>query len=303
MTSLRFGLQLRGGPFDELIAEARAGERDGFDAVHLGDHLGDGWQPIVALAAIASATTRIELCPLVLNNDFRHPVQLARDIVALDHLSNGRVTLGIGAGHSAPEYAALGIPFDPPSVRKARLAEAVEILRTLLDEGRVTFHGTHYDIDDAIVERPAQARLPILVGVNGARALSHAATHADVIGLTMVGRTLADGQHHETRWEAERLDRTVAHIRSEAQRAGREPRLHVLVQAVVVSDDRERAARYVVDQGYTPTIEDALATPFLAIGTHAEIAEHVNRCRQRWGITDFSVRDRQSFAPVIERLR
>jgi hypothetical protein len=95
----------------------------------------------------------------------------------------------------------------------------------------------------------------------------------------------------------------VDHIRAEARRAGRAPELHALVQAVVVTDDRAGVAATFVEQGYAPTVEDALATPFLAIGTHEEIAEHVERCRRRWGITYFSVRDRERFAPVVDLLR
>lgn len=303
MRPFRFGVQLSSGSLDQLIGDARVAEQAGFDAVQLGDHVGDGWPPLIALAGIATATSRIELCPLVLNNDFRHPVQLARDVAALDHLSNGRVMLGIGAGHSAPEYDAVGVPFDPPAVRKARLAEAVEILRELFDRGEVSYAGAHYRLDGAAVGRPVQEHLPILVGVNGRTALAHAAAHADVVGLTMLGRTLPDGQRHETRWEADRLDATVAFVRSEAARHGREVELHALVQAVVITEDREDAARGFVADGYAPTVKDALATPFLAVGTPAEIAEHLHACRERFGITYFTVRSLRRFAPVLERVR
>ncbi len=298
----RFGLQLGGGTPDELVATARAAESAGFDVLHTSDHLGPYWAPLTTLAVLGAATDRIRLCPLVLNNDFRHPVQLAREVAALDQLTGGRVELGIGAGHSFTEYDAIGLRFDPPAVRKARLAEAVEILRGLFDGRAVSFTGEHYQVDGVTIQPPQQARLPILVGVNGRAALTHAAMHADTIGLTMLGRTLADGQRHETRWEADRLDATVAFVR-EAARVGRDPELHALVQQVVVTDDRERAAAGVVEAGVVPTIEDALATPFLAIGTHAEIAQHLVDCRDRWGISYFSVRDLDAFAPVVPLIR
>ena len=255
--------------------------------------------PLVPLGAIAAATERIRLCPLVVNNDFHDPVLLARDVLALDRLSGGRIELGIGAGHSFTEYAAMGRPFDPPAVRKARLAEAVELLRRLLDGGAVTHAGAHYRVDGVELGASVQARLPILVGVNGRTALTHAAAHADVVGLTMLGRTLEDGQRHETRWEADRLDATVAIIRDAARAAGTDPELQVLVQQVVVTDDREAVATEMVARGVVPTPDDALATPFLAIGTHAQIATHLHECRERWGITYFSVRDLDGFAPVI----
>ncbi len=304
MTAFRFGYQVGPGDADTLCAAAAGAEAAGFDVIHTCDHVDDGWSPLVPLMAMASVTQRVRLCPLVVNNDFRHPVHLAREIAALDHLTGGRVELGIGAGHAFTEYDAIGATLDPPAVRKARLAEAVEILRRLLDGEAVSFSGRHYQLVEARTQRSRQDHLPLLVGVNGRAALAHAALHADIIGLTMLGRTLADGQRHETRWEADRLDRTVTFIDEHARdHRVRPPELHTLVQAIIVTDQRDRAASELVRQGWVPTLDDALATPFLAIGTHDEIAEHLLACRERWGITYFSVRDIESFAPVIERVR
>jgi probable F420-dependent oxidoreductase len=302
--SFRFGLQLTGRHLRAALATAQRAEVVGFDVVHTSDHVGPATMPpLTPLAAIAGVTERVRLCPLVINNDFHHPVLLARDVLALDALSGGRMELGIGAGHAFTEYAELGLSFDPARVRKARLAESVELLRLLLAGDTVTHAGVHYELHDVRVGAPTQDRIPILVGVNGPEALAHAAAHADVVGLTMLGPTRADGQHHDTRWEADRLDATVAHIRAEATAAGTAPALHALVQAVIVTDDRETAAAWFVDRGYVPTVADALATPFLAIGTHAQIAEHLYACRERWGISYFSVRDLDAFAPVVELTR
>lgn len=296
----RFGLQLPATDPAGAVATAVRAETAGFDVVHTFDHLGESLlPPLTPLAAIAVATEHIRLCPLVVNADFHHPLGLARDAVAIDHLSGGRMELGLGAGHSEPEYRTAGIRFDPPAVRKARLAESVEVLRRLVDGETVDHLGEHFTLRGAVVGRSLRDRLPILVGVNGRRALAHAARHADVIGLTMLGRTLPDGQRHETRWEADRLDATVEHIRRESVLAGTEPELHALVQAVVISDDRRSVAAELVAQGYAPTESDALATPFLAIGTPDEIAGHLRTCRDRWGISYFSVRDLDAFAPVL----
>jgi probable F420-dependent oxidoreductase len=296
----RFGLQFSvGAPAG--VATAQRAEAAGFDVVHTSDHIGAGLAPpLVPLAAIAVATERIRLCPLVVNNDFHHPVHLARDVLALDHLSNGRMELGIGAGHSFTEYGAIGAEYDPAPLGKARLTESVELLRQLFDGGAVTHAGPTYRVDGVELGPSVQERLPILVGVNGGAALTHAATHADTIGLTMLGRTLDDGQRHETRWEASRLDATVAHIRDAARAAGTDPELQALVQRVTVTDDRDEVAEELVRSGVVPTPEDALATPFLAIGTDAEIATHLRECRERWGITYFSVRTLEGFAPVID---
>jgi probable F420-dependent oxidoreductase len=185
--AFRFGYQLGSVDTEELLANARAAEAAGFDVVHTFDHVGELWPPLMPLAAIASVTERIRLCPLVVNNDFHHPVHLAREVAALDHFSGGRMELGLGAGHSFTEYEAIGAPFDPATVRKARMCEAVEILRGLFDGDAVSFAGDHYQLRDVRISRPRQTRLPILVGVNGPRALAHAARYADTIGLTMLG--------------------------------------------------------------------------------------------------------------------
>jgi probable F420-dependent oxidoreductase len=256
------------------------------------------------LMAIADCTTSIRICPLVLNNDFHHPVHLAQELASLDHLSGGRLEVGIGAGHSFTEYAAIGQRFDPPAVRKARLAESTEILRRLLDGETVTHDGEHYHLEKVRTLRSMQEHLPLLVGVNGKAALAHAARHADTVSLTMLGRTLEDGQRHEVRWEAERLDATIDHIRDEAGGRWEDLELNVLVQAIVVTDDRRGVAREQIHGALgSLSVDDALSTPFLAIGTHDEIADHLVQCRNRWGISYFSVRDNAAFAPVIQRLR
>ncbi len=253
--------------------------------------------------AIADCTTTLRICPLVLNNDFHHPVHLAQELASLDHLSGGRLEVGIGAGHSFTEYEAIGQPFDPPSVRKARLAESVEILRRLLDGEAVTYDGEHYSLNSVRSLRSRQDHVPLFVGVNGQRALAHAARHADIIGLTMLGRTLEDGQRHEVRWERERLDATVNYISEQAGERWEQVELNVLVQAVVVTGDRREVAQRLASRFPGLSVHDALNTPFLAIGTHDEIADHLVACRNRWGISYFSVRDIEGFAPVIELLQ
>lgn len=304
MSAFRFGYQIPPTitSASGLRTAAREAEAAGFDVFHTWDHVTEGWGPLAPLSAAAEATERLRVCPLVLNNDFHHPVHLARELASIDHLSGGRVELGIGAGHAFTEYSAIGLPFESPVVRKARLAEAVEILRLLLRGEEVTFAGEHYRLQGVRTMRPLQEQVPILVGVNGHSALAHAARHADVIGLTMLGRTLADGQRHEVRWEADRLDRTVDYIRAEASDRRAQLRLHALIQAVVVTNDRRAAAEQVTSE-LDLSVDDALTTPFLALGTHDEIAEHLVECRRRWGIDYVSVRDIEPFAPVVDRLR
>src|SRR5260370_345392 len=117
MLPFRFGFQIGDVAADGLRALTRAVEDAGFDVIHTWDHVLDGWAPLAPLVAMADCTTRLRICPLVLNNDFHNPVHLARELASIDHLSDGRLEVGIGAGHAFPEYAATGQRFDPPSWR------------------------------------------------------------------------------------------------------------------------------------------------------------------------------------------
>jgi probable F420-dependent oxidoreductase len=302
MRPFRFGLQSTATAPQDVVGAARAAEDAGFDIFQVGDHVGAEPSALVCLAAAAVSTERIRLGTLVLNNDLHHPVTLAQAVATLDQLSGGRLEVGLGAGHSFTEYAAMGQPFDPPATRKERLAESVEILRALLDGGPVSSRGAHYRIDGAVTLAPRQEHVPLLVGVNGRTALAHAVRHADIVAPTMLGRTRDDGQHHDVRWEASRLDATMEWMRREAGERWDDLQLHALVQAVVISDDRARATTEIAGR-IGLDVSDALSTPFLCIGTHAEIAEHLLACRERWGFSYYSVRDVDSFAPVLARLR
>ncbi len=299
---MRFGLQLRAEDLTTVAGEARRAEALGFDTVLVADHVGSDWSPLLTLAIAAGATTTIRLGTFVLNAGLHHPLMLARDVVTLDRLSGGRVELGLGAGHTPAEFAAAGVPFAPARERKARLAEFVEIVRAVLDGGSVDFSGAHFSLTAASTGRSTvQERLPILVGGSGPALLAHAAGHADIVGFTGLGRTLPDGHRHAARFQPEVLDDQVALVR---QAAGeREVELNVLVQVVDVTTDRRAAAAAIVERVEDLTLEDALATPFLALGTHDEIAEQLRAAGARWAISYFVVREAEAFAPVIARLR
>lgn len=300
----RFGHQLRSGPIDDLVAEARAAEAAGFDVVTVPDHVGSGApSPMVVLAAIARETTRIRLGTFVLNNEMRNPVQLAWEATTLDRVSGGRFELGLGAGHTPHEFAATGIELPSARARKARLAESAEIIRALLDGETVSRHGEQYSVDGATVEPPAQNRLPLMLAGNGHALLDHAGRVADIVGLNGLGRTLDDGHRHTVRFSPGRTDEQVATVITAA--AGREhpPELNALVQVIEITDDRERAAARVVERVEGLALADALATPYLAFGTTDEIAGQFVAARARWALSYFVTRDIDAMAPIIARLR
>jgi probable F420-dependent oxidoreductase len=294
----RFGLQLRASPGEDVVATARRAEAAGFDVVLLADHVGpDGLSPLPTLAAIASATTTVRLGTFVLNAEMRNPVQLAWEASTIDHLSGGRMELGLGAGHTPQEFSACGIEMLPAADRKARLMAQVEVIRTLLDGG--TASRPALGVDDATVARAVQDRLPLLVGGNGSALLAHAGAHADIIGLQGLGRTLEDGHRHEVRWTTDHLDRQIEQVRTGAGDRFDALELNALVQVVDVTDDAGVAIAALCEQ--VPTLDPAAVgeLPYVLIGTVDEIAAKLRRCRDRWGITYFVVRDLEAFAPVI----
>src|SRR3984957_4614008 len=181
---LRFAVQLLAAPNGPGWASlARKAEDSGYDVVSLPDHLGEQFAPLPALTAVACATTGLRLSMFVLANDMRHPGILAKEVATLDVLSGGRVELGLGAGWDQAEYAALGVPFDRPSVRIARLEEAVRAIRALLAGEVVSASGEHYQLEGLSVRpRPVQAGgVPIVLGGGGRKMLSLAGRWGDIV--------------------------------------------------------------------------------------------------------------------------
>ncbi len=301
---LRFGHQLRATTIGEAVAEARQAEAAGFDVVSVPDHVGATLaSPLILLTAIAAATSSIRLGTLVLNNEMRNPVQLAWEVATLDRISGGRFELGLGAGHTPQEFAATGVPHRPPAERKARLAETVEVLGPLLSGRTVDHVGAHLHLAEARVGAAVQEPVPILVGGSGRSLLTHAGRHADIVGLTGLGRTLADGHRHRVRWSPAHLEGQLATVAAGAAGRAAGPELNVLVQRVVVTDDRERHLTELAAgiEGLDPA--DALTTPFLAYGTVDELADQFQRAHRDWGIGYHVTRDVEAMAPVLARLR
>ncbi|MGZ6707270.1 MAG: LLM class flavin-dependent oxidoreductase [Solirubrobacteraceae bacterium] len=185
---LRVGVQLpeveRDVRWDEYLAMARAAEAVGFDSIWIGDHLlyrGDGrpergpWEAWTLLAALAAATERVELGPLVACAGFHPPGLLAKMTATTDAVSGGRFRLAVGAGWNEAEFHAFGIPYDH---RVARFEESLRIVAPLLAGERVSAAGRYWSADDAVLlPRPAR-RTPIMVGSNGPRMLAIALPHA-----------------------------------------------------------------------------------------------------------------------------
>ena len=151
MAAFRFALQASGAASPAAWRDlARKTEDLGYSTLYVPDHLGDQWAPMIALTVAAEATTSLRVGTLVLDNDFRHPLVLAKEAATLDMVTGGRFELGMGAGWMTTDYLQSGIPMERPAVRVARLAESLEIMRALWRDGSVTFTGEYYRVSEAV---------------------------------------------------------------------------------------------------------------------------------------------------------
>src|SRR5207253_4139907 len=175
---------------EEWLARAKRLEAIGYETLSMPDHMvGGAWSNLPALGAAAAVTTRLRLGNLVLDNDFRNPVVLAREYATLDVISNGRVEVGLGAGWYDRDYRSTGIRFDRGRVRVARLAEGVTLMKRLFTEDEVTFEGTYYRTSQSEC-RPKtvqQPRPPFLIAAGRPQILELAARDADIVAVIPPG--------------------------------------------------------------------------------------------------------------------
>lgn len=179
-------------PWGEVLDLTRHCETTGWHGVYFADHFmpdGPGTEPTdgnflecwSVLAGLAAAVPRLRLSPLVTSVTYRHPAVLAKIAAAVDHISGGRLLLGVGAGWQENEHASYGIPLGPVKERLDRFEEAVEILVSMLRQPRTTVQGRFFQVTDAPNQPPpVQPRLPLLIGGGGEkRTMRIAARHAD----------------------------------------------------------------------------------------------------------------------------
>lgn len=233
-----------------LLERVRLAEEAGFEGAWVFDHFEplygervgpclEGW---TLLAALAAHTERIRLGTLVTGMTYRHPAVLATEAVTIDHVSGGRLELGVGAAWNEHEHLALGIPFPSMRERAERLEEGVQVLRLLMTEDAASFEGRHYSLESATYRpRPVQRpHPPIWIGAAGERlTIPVAARQADVWH--------SDGSVEALRRRTRILDRA-------AEEAGRDPASIVRASSLSISepwDEVRRTADALRDAGFT----------------------------------------------------
>jgi F420-dependent oxidoreductase-like protein len=256
-------------PWSEIRELTQHCEATGWDGVYFADHFmpnGPGPEPLdgdtlecwSVLAGLAATVPRLRLAPLVTSVTYRHPALLANIAAAVDQISGGRLTLGVGTGWQENEHAAYGIELGSVKERLDRFEEAVEILTSLLHQTRTTVAGTYFNVTDAPNQpAPVQERLPLMIGGGGER------------------RTMRIAAQYADEWNAWTSPDVLAHkvkvLQSHCDDLGREPtEIAVSTQALLfLSTDESWLAQSREQPPGLPTI----------VGTPAEVSDIIGQYR------------------------
>jgi probable F420-dependent oxidoreductase len=294
------------------VDAARRAEALGFATLLIRDHFvpdffGDQFAPLVAMMAAADATTTLRVGTLVIDNDYRHPVVLAKEAATIDLLSDGRLELGIGAGWLEREYAVAGLPYDRAGVRIDRLEEALSIIKGLWGDGPVTHTGTHYQLDGLEgypkpVQRP---RPPILLGAGHPRMLRLAGREADIIGFltTSVATGTVVDVPTSRMWST--VEQQIGYVREGAGDRFDQIELSSIITLIVTDQRRSATEQLIRERGWQGvTVEDVWTMPFIFIGSVDEIAAQMIERRARLGVSYFIVSDAtmETLAPIVAKL-
>jgi probable F420-dependent oxidoreductase len=304
----RFGLAVTNTASAKEFTElARKAEGLGYSTLFVPDHFIDHeLAPTVALAHAAAVTDTLRIGPLVLGNDYKHPVVLARELASLDLLSDGRLELGIGAGWMTADYEKAGLPLDRPGVRIARLAESITVLKGLFADGPFTFAGEHYRVTDLDGQpKPLQRPYPpFLIGGGGPKILALAAREAAIVGINA---NLRSGEG--TSPDAARslspaaTDQKLTWLRDAAGARFDDLEIQTLVGFVQVTDDASSIAD-VMANAFGVSSDDALLAPVTLVGTQDEMVELLEQRRERWHMSYhvISADAIDTCAPLVARL-
>jgi probable F420-dependent oxidoreductase len=286
---------------------ARQWEDLGYSTLFVPDHFVDHpLAPIPAMAMVAEATSRLRVGSLVLGNDYKHPVVLAREAATLDLLSEGRLELGVGAGWMTADYEKGGLPLDRPGVRVDRLAESVAVLKGLFGAEPFTFDGEHYQIHelDGLPKPVQQPGPPILIGGGAKRVLSLAAREADIVGINAnLRRGEAEHPDAAQSLSAAATDQKLGWVREAAGPRFDDLEIQQYAGFVFFTEDRQSLAEAMAPAfGVTPDV--ALETPIAIVGTVEQMVDDLIARRDRWQMSYVVVDDSvaEQFAPVVDRL-
>ncbi len=270
-------------PFDAVLTLAKHVEQTGWDGFWYADHFmpnaedtsapwPEAW---VTLSAIAAQVPRLRMGTLVTGNTYRHPAVLAKMAATLDHISDGRVVLGLGAGWQENEHEQYGLPFYTVGERLGRLREACQVIKAMYSETKANFDGKYYQLTDASCEpKPVQSPLPLMIGGGGEKVtLKITAEYADEWNVWGTPETLAhknaiiDGYCAELGRNPTEIQRSAVALLfySEDKAFLEQMRNANLQQASIIGDTEELRA---IVAEYEAAGVDELIVPDFTLGDH-----------------------------------
>ena len=301
----RFSASLGGLDATDLVANAVRAEELGYSAVSLPDHFNDQAAPLIGLTAAAMATTTLRVLPLVLANDYREPLVLAKELATIDSLSGGRLDFGIGAGWMIADYEQAGLTYDGAGMRIRRLSDAVDILRALLAGDEVDVQSEFYNITGKLSDPlPVQVGgIPLMLAGGKQKMLTLAGEKADIVGFNPgLTHGVIDERAGATATPT-KTDEKLTWIRDGAGSRIDSIELQTRIHLAMITDDRHQVASEMAPLLGMTAVE-ALESPHALVGTVDECITSIRRWRERWGISFVSINgtEMDAFAPVVEAL-
>jgi probable F420-dependent oxidoreductase len=302
----RFGAQVADNKPGKAWADlGRKLEDGGYSTLFVPDHFDDQVAPLPAMTWVAAATSELRVGSLVFDNDFKHPVVLAKEAATLDVLSDGRLELGVGAGWMHTDYETSGIPFDSAGVRIDKLEESVAIIKGLMTGEPFSFEGTHYRVSNLVgTPKPVQQpHPPILIGAGAKRMLSFAAREADIISVNFDLSAGAVGPDVVVTGTADLTSGKIDLIRNAAGSRFEEIELSVTVFMAALHENREQLAEMVAGSFGQPP-ELVLESPHFLAGTEEQIIDQLQERRERFGFSYVVLAggSHEAMLPVVGKL-
>lgn len=278
-------------------------EDSGAAALQVSDHFDRSpVSPLIALAAAAQHSDRLRLGTLVLNNDFRHPAVLAKEVASLQLLCTGRLELGIGAGWMDADYSVSGITRDAPSRRVEKLADTVRLLRATFGAGGepADVAGEYCSVSGYRTIPAVTVPPPLLIGGGSRRVLSLAGQYADIVSVNFDVREGRLGSRALGSASGAATEEKVSWVRAAA--GTQTPVLHLVAYwAQITERPEETAAAKIAALGLGMSPEQMLASPHSLIGPAGAIREKLAELNERWGFRYVTVyeADLVSVAPAV----
>jgi probable F420-dependent oxidoreductase len=307
MRLIKFGLFLPTDDFAKARAAAEWADASGFYSVSINDHffspLGSAQVPQLecfsTLSAIAAVTKNVCVAPTVVANSFRTPAMLAKITSTLDHLSNGRLVLGIGSGWQRSEYDAHGYPYPSNVERLEQLHDSIKLIKAMWTQEEPAYHGRFFSVSKAYNNpRPVQKpHPPIMVGGSGSKLLEITAAEAQIANLIppiINGKDFAQDPAAAVKFDKDNLKRRIQTLQRLAVQSGRaadavEISGLAMVRLSHSKSEIEAAAGQTASAMGFPNEEAVRNSPVMLFGTPAEVKRELRSRIEEFGMTYFIV--------------